>query len=240
MLFTLLRIVALLAVALLSAVGAVFLFRPDVGAALARSAAQAMARAQAAADLRGTGSQPEHGRHHQTGAVPQRRRTPRERADRGAEPFGSPHHRADGSAADYCTAYRAGRPAAPPTPVPPTQAPAVAGGDPVQAVVGFYTLVAEHQFDQAAHLWSARMQADYPPDENIDHRFAATRSINVNSAQVVATDQGAGAATVAVDLTEVSGDPPATHHWTGRWRLVRTPWLAARPAQLLERVQSAK
>ncbi len=107
----------------------------------------------------------------------------------------------------------------------------MAAADPIQAVVSFYTLAAEHKFDLAAQLWSGRMQANYPPDTNINGRFAATRYISVDSARVVSMDQSAGTATVAVDVTETSSDPPPTRRYTGTWSLVRGPsgWLLDQP-----------
>src|SRR5262245_13659073 len=44
---------------------------------------------------------------------------------------------------------------------------AMAGaGGPAEAVESFYNLVEQHRFGSAAQLWSARMQALYPPGEN--------------------------------------------------------------------------
>ena len=99
--------------------------------------------------------------------------------------------------------------------------------DPARAVARFYDLVQNHQFDSAAQLWSARMQAKYPPAEFIDQRFASTRQIDLRAARVVA--EGGGVATVAIDLVEASGD--ARRHWAGTWQLVLSPsgWLLNQP-----------
>jgi hypothetical protein len=102
---------------------------------------------------------------------------------------------------------------------------------PVQAVIRFYTLAAEHKFDQAVQLWSPAMQTAYPPAENINSRFADTRSIYVTSSSVVAQDPASGRATVAVDLVETTGTPPSTRRWTGTWDVVNSPtgWLLDQP-----------
>jgi hypothetical protein len=112
----------------------------------------------------------------------------------------------------------------------PAAVVATAGAStPVQAVVSFYTLAASHEFEEAARLWSPRMRASYPPSVNIDERFADTRSLTVNAANVVAADEST--ATVAVNLTEVTGTPPAARQWTGTWRVIRGPtgWLLDQP-----------
>jgi hypothetical protein len=71
------------------------------------------------------------------------------------------------------------------------------------------------------------MQSNYPPEQNIDHRFAGTQQIVVVHATVVRLDRSAGQATVAVDLLEYDSGSSTPIHWTGTWDLVRTPsgWL---------------
>lgn len=121
---------------------------------------------------------------------------------------------------------------APPGPqAPSTRAPAVAEGapatgrsgpsDPAGTVIGFYQSITQRQFDRAAQYWSPRMRAQYPPAENIGGRFAATRQITVQRADVVALDEAAGQATVAVDIVEVMGSPPRARRLSGSWQLVR-------------------
>ncbi|MDQ6858712.1 MAG: hypothetical protein M3Z65_06940, partial [Chloroflexota bacterium] len=119
---------------------------------------------------------------------------------------------------------------APATAVPATAAPAavpVSVADPAATVVSFYRLVTARQYADAARLWSARMQANYPPASNIDQRFADTRSISADSA--VVTSQGLNTATVSVYLTEVTSS--AARHWSGIWTMVRSGsgWLMDSP-----------
>jgi hypothetical protein len=111
----------------------------------------------------------------------------------------------------------------------PTAPAAANAGNPGAAVSTFYALVAAHQFDQAAQLWSPRMRAAFPPQANIDQRFSATRSIQVQRADVVSQDQSQ--ATVAVDLLEADATA-GTRHYVGRWYLVRgsSGWLLDQPA----------
>ncbi len=100
---------------------------------------------------------------------------------------------------------------------------------PADAVASFYRLISQHEFDLASRLWSARMQAAYPPGQNIYGRFAQTQRISVQKADVVALDPAAGRATVAVDVLEVFGS--TTRRWVGTWHLVRvgSGWLLDQP-----------
>ena len=128
---------------------------------------------------------------------------------------------------------------APPAAVPPTRQPTpepsltpvpVAVTDsPVTALSSFYGAAATGNFSAAAALWSPRMRAQYPPAEFIDRRFAQTHSMTVNAARVV--EQTADRAVLAVDLTEVIGNPPETRRWVGTWTLVRSgsAWLLDAP-----------
>jgi cytoskeletal protein RodZ len=102
-----------------------------------------------------------------------------------------------------------------------------APSDPGAAVASFYQMVGAHDFGRAAQLWSPRMRAAYPPDQNIDQRFSQTRQVAVNRAEVVSMN--GTQATVAVDLTEVTG--ARQQHYTGTWSLVRsgTGWLLDQP-----------
>jgi hypothetical protein len=109
--------------------------------------------------------------------------------------------------------------------------PPAATASPAQAVTLFYQLVAQHQFGPAAGLWTARMQAAYPPGQNVVGRFSQTQQVIVRRAEVVALDQAGQRATVAVDVLETVGAPPATRRWVGTWQLVRSPggWLLDQP-----------
>jgi hypothetical protein len=75
------------------------------------------------------------------------------------------------------------------------------------------------------------MVAAYPPGENIAGRFGRTRQVIVQRAEAVGLDPTAGRATVAVDVLEVVGTPPATRRYVGTWQLVRTGrgWLLDQP-----------
>ena len=133
--------------------------------------------------------------------------------------------------------------AAPPTPAPTTPAPPAAtpaptappvvvrtgAATPASSVTSFYAFVAQHAYDRAAELWTARMRAQYPPATYINGRFDATTAIDVRRADVVTIDEGRGTATVAVDLIEATTS--GTRHWTGTWQLVRvgTAWLLDQP-----------
>jgi cytoskeletal protein RodZ len=163
----------------------------------------------------------------------------------------TPQPEVAGAAATSVATARAERtprpptPGLPATPNPATAAPAAAAGtsshsgaqpdtpakpepsDPGAAVANFYQMVGAHDFGRAAQLWSPRMRAAYPPDQNIDQRFSQTRQVAVNRAQVVSMNDGQ--ATVAVDLTEITG--ARQQHYTGTWSLVRsgTGWLLDQP-----------
>ena len=95
----------------------------------------------------------------------------------------------------------------------------------------FYQLIGQHQFDQAAGLWSANMRALYPPAENISGRFSNTAEMTVQRAKAISVDEGAGKATVEVDVIESAGSPSTTRNWIGTWILVRGPegWLLDQP-----------
>jgi hypothetical protein len=121
-----------------------------------------------------------------------------------------------------------------PTGVPTlsTAAPAYAqAAGPAEAVVSFYRLIDAGQLGQAAQLWTSRMQANYPPAENVWQRFARVDRIIVQRAEVVALDEMAGRATVAVELLEMDVSPPTTHRWAGSWEVARVGnrWLLDQP-----------
>lgn len=125
--------------------------------------------------------------------------------------------------------------AAPATPAAlnPTEAPIptmgpVGAATPDGAVADFYGLVQQHQFDAAVRLWSSRMQAAYPPGENVYQRFADTTSLTLVRNQV--SQPGDSTAVVSIDLVEVRAG--RTYRWTGSWYLVRSSstWLLDQPA----------
>ena len=101
----------------------------------------------------------------------------------------------------------------------------------------FYGLVGARQFAGAGALWSQRMRQEFPPAANIDGRFAQTQEVRLERADVVALDPRQGRATVAVELLEVTGNPPRRRRYTGTWQVVRAApgregpqWLLDRPA----------
>ena len=113
-------------------------------------------------------------------------------------------------------------------PAAPITAPGLAvpmGPDGV--VNDFYRLVLTRSFDSAAALRDDHMRETYPPEQNINQRFASTTVLTVNRASVAGQD--AGSATVDVELTEVTEG--VQYHWVGTWTLVRSAdrWLLDQP-----------
>ena len=119
-------------------------------------------------------------------------------------------------------------PPTPPAPAPPAAVAPATQSAPVATVLSFYDLVNRKRFDEAAALWSPRMQASYPPSTNIYGRFDRTRQIIVRG--IAQSAESAGAATVTVDLLETL-DSGVTRHWVGQWQLVwdGTRWLMDAP-----------
>lgn len=138
------------------------------------------------------------------------------------------------------TAGDAPRASAQPTATPetsPRPSPLVEGtasngvADPASAVTRFYQLIGQHQFDQAAGLWSSNMRAQYPPAQNINGRFSDTTDMTLQHVKAIAVDEGAGRATVEVDVIEIVGSAGTTRNWVGTWSLVRGSdgWLLDQP-----------
>jgi serine/threonine-protein kinase len=111
------------------------------------------------------------------------------------------------------------RPTAKPTPRP-TPAP-VAGParDPAETVARFYRLVAAHDYDAAAALWSPRMRSEYPPSRYIDGRFDATTGIDINRLRIERMSVARREAVVNIDITEYRRTG-SSRHWFGTWDLV--------------------
>jgi len=103
-------------------------------------------------------------------------------------------------------------------------------GAPDAAVADFYARVARRDFRSAAALWTSRMQANYPPAQFIDGRFAGTSSLQLLGNQTTSVDVVSGRATVAIDLLETTSS--GTQRWVGTWQLVRgnDGWLLDRPS----------
>ena len=100
-----------------------------------------------------------------------------------------------------------------------------AGATPTAAVESFYTLIANHQFDQAAQLWSQNMVNTWGIEEGIIHRFSATTRLDIKGIRLVS--QAGGHATVSVDLLEWKGASSTPQELIGSWNLVQGPsdWL---------------
>jgi hypothetical protein len=124
----------------------------------------------------------------------------------------------------------------PPTPAPtvapsPTPAPTaviVAMAQPEDSVAAFYGNVAAGNFDAAYALWSERMKATYPRQENLDDRFDDTASITFQQLRLVdLTDQ---TATVQANFTETY-DSGGSRDFVGYWRLIQVDgrWLLDEP-----------
>jgi hypothetical protein len=95
-------------------------------------------------------------------------------------------------------------------------------------VRSFYDLITQERFDEAAALWSPRMQANYPPSTNIYGRFDRTRQIVIRS--ISAVPQNTGGTAVAIDILEVL-DSGVTRRWVGTWQMVwdGSRWLMDAP-----------
>lgn len=120
-------------------------------------------------------------------------------------------------------------PAAPPAAVVAAQPETSSGAaTPEDAILTFYQLVSNHQFDQARQLWSAHMQATWDPYQNINLRFGDTQTMEVLRNSLVSRSDGR--ATVDVSLIEVKQNS-STIPITGSWQLVRGPngWLLDQP-----------
>lgn len=115
-----------------------------------------------------------------------------------------------------------------PTPQPPAAAVPATQSAATATVRSFYELIDQKRFDEAAALWSPRMQVNYPPSTNIYGRFDRTRQIVIRSLAPLA--EGASTATVAIDILEVL-DSGVTRRWVGEWHLVRdgSRWLMDAP-----------
>jgi len=117
---------------------------------------------------------------------------------------------------------------APATPPPATPVQVAVAGSPDDAVAAFYGAVARGDFDAAYALWSDRMRASYPRQENLDGRFADTAEITFS--QLSVAEQTASSATVQANFTE-RYDSGSTRRFVGYWRLVNVDgsWLLDEP-----------
>ena len=108
-------------------------------------------------------------------------------------------------------------PAAAAPPPAPAPVPPIPTSPAASVVRSFYALITQERFDEAAALWSPRMQANYPPSTNIYGRFDRTREIVIR--EIAPVPQNSGGATVAIDILEVL-DSGVTRRWVGQWHLV--------------------
>lgn len=121
--------------------------------------------------------------------------------------------------------------AVPATAAPRTPAPVIPSSASSAAVAEFYARVLRRDYAGAAALWSSRMQANYPPAQNIDGRFANTTGLRLLQNEVITQNDVTGRASVAIDLVETTTS--GTQRWAGSWDLVRAAdgsWLLDRPA----------
>ena len=74
------------------------------------------------------------------------------------------------------------------------------------------------------------MQANFPPAQFIDGRFADTAALQLLGNATTSEDPVTGRATVAVDLLETTSG--GSRRWAGTWQLVRgnDGWLLDRPS----------
>ena len=99
------------------------------------------------------------------------------------------------------------------------------GATPTAAVASFYTLIANHQFDQAAQLWSQNMVNTWGIEDGIVRRFSSTTKLAIKDIRLIS--QAGGHATVSVDLLEWKGPSSGAQELIGTWYLIQGPsgWL---------------
>ncbi|MDQ3129122.1 MAG: protein kinase [Chloroflexota bacterium] len=121
------------------------------------------------------------------------------------------------------------RPTARPT-NPPAPGPTAPARDPAETVARFYSLVEAHRFDEAERLWSTRMRQEYPPEGNIDGRFARTSAIDIQALSIRSQSLTRRTAVVDVDLIEYR-ESEAPRRFRGTWDLVLSSsgWLMDEP-----------
>jgi hypothetical protein len=126
--------------------------------------------------------------------------------------------------------------AIPATPAPATPAPATpdpttvvaVAQNPPESVATFYSRAAAGEFDAAYALWSDRMKADFPREENLDGRFDETSSITFTQLETVG--QRGDRAVVQANFIE-EYESGATRQFIGYWEvvLVDGTWLLDQP-----------
>ena len=118
----------------------------------------------------------------------------------------------------------------PPQPTPEPQAQPAPALGPAETVAHWYDLVQRHEFDAAYALWSDRMKANYPRQENLDQRWDDTRQVVIHNLEVIYVDESAGVASVYIDFTETKYSG-REYRFIGSWDLVLGPngWLLDQP-----------
>ena len=92
----------------------------------------------------------------------------------------------------------------------------------------FYARVVAEEFDAAYALWSDRMKAQFPRQENLDERFDQTAAITFTQLQTV--ERGVDRALVQADFVE-EYESGASREFIGYWELVLVDgrWLLDQP-----------
>jgi hypothetical protein len=114
---------------------------------------------------------------------------------------------------------------APVTPPPATPAPATpiptavvaVAADPTEVVARFYGHAVDEEFDAAYALWSERMEAAFPREENLDGRFDETTAISFTQLRTVAVDGDSAIVQANFIETYESG---GSREFIGYWELV--------------------
>jgi hypothetical protein len=126
-----------------------------------------------------------------------------------------------------------------PTAPPATSPPAVPTASPTPIVVAalegpddavavFYAHVVDGEFDAAYALWSERMKAQYPREDNLDGRFDETAAITFTQLRTV--ERSFDRAVVQANFVE-EYDAGGSREFIGFWELVLVDgrWLLDQP-----------
>lgn len=129
------------------------------------------------------------------------------------------------------TAAATAAPATPPPAVPaasPTPIVVAVLEGPDDAVAVFYAHAVDEEFDAAYALWSDRMKAQYPREDNLDGRFDQTAAITFTQLQTV--ERSSDRAVVQANFVE-EYDSGGSREFIGFWELVFVDgrWLLDQP-----------
>lgn len=99
---------------------------------------------------------------------------------------------------------------------------------PIDTVAAFYTYAERQEADAAYTLWSERMRAEFPRQENLDGRFDATTDITITTIYVA--EQFPTTAKVQIEFVETYASG-SSRSFMGWWDLVmeEDTWLLDRP-----------